>query len=155
MGARRAIPPDAEVMMRRGMEPVLIKGGGTVKALSAEFLADLQVHWRKNRDQILDDVAKKYPQTYFSGMVALARIIRWEIGGPGEHERARSPEEIMAKLERKVGPEGRKIFERFLAQVARLQEKQQLELMGVEDDTEGDGPVDEIDASDAEERGFD
>ena len=82
MGARRAIPPDAEVMMRRGMEPVLIKGGGTVKALSAEFLADLQVHWRKNRDQILDDVAKKYPQTYFSGMVALARIIRWEIGGP-------------------------------------------------------------------------
>ena len=97
MGARRAIPPDAEVMMRRGMEPVLIKGGGTVKALSAEFLADLQVHWRKNRDQILDDVAKKYPQTYFSGMVALARIIRWEIGGPGEHERARSPEEIMAK----------------------------------------------------------
>ena len=155
MGARRAIPPDAEVMMRRGMEPVLIKGGGTVKALSAEFLADLQVHWRKNRDQILDDVAKKYPQTYFSGMVALARIIRWEIGGPGEHERARTPEEIMAKLERKVGPEGRKIFERFLAQVARLQEKQQLELMGVEDDTEGDGTVDEIDASDAEECGSD
>ena len=30
------------------------------------------------RDQILDDVAKKYPQTYFSGMVALARIIRWD-----------------------------------------------------------------------------
>ena len=115
MGARRAIPPDAEVMMRRGMEPVLIKGGGTVKALSAEFLADLQVHWRKNRDQILDDVAKKYPQTYFSGMVALARIIRWEIGGPGEHERVRSPEEIIAKLERKVGPEGRRIFEPFLA----------------------------------------
>jgi hypothetical protein len=48
----------------------------------------------------------------------------------------------MAKLERKVGPEGRKIFERFLAQVARLQEKQQLELMGVEDDTEGNGSAD-------------
>ena len=59
------------------------------------------------------------------------------------------------KLERKVGPEGRTIFERFLAQVARLQEKQQLELMGVEDDTEGDGTVDEIDASDAEECGSD
>jgi hypothetical protein len=71
---------------------------------------------------------------------------------PGEHERARSPEEIMAKLERKVGPEGRRIFERFLAQVARLQEKRQRELMGVEDDTEGDGSADEADASDAEER---
>ena len=109
MGARRAIPPDAEVMMRRGMEPVLVKGGGTVKALSAEFLADLQVHWRKNRDQILDDVAKKYPQQYFAGMVALARTIRWEIGTPGDFERQRSPEEIMQKLEERVGPEGRKI----------------------------------------------
>ena len=133
------------------MDPVLIKGGGTVKALSAEFLADLQAHWHTNREQILNDVAKKYPQTYFSGMVALARIIRWEIGGPGE--RARSPEEIMTKLERKVGPEGRRIFERFLAQVARLQEKHQLELMGIEDDTEGNGSADEADASDAEERG--
>jgi hypothetical protein len=58
MGARRAIPPDAEVVMRRGLEPVLIKGGGTVKALTAEFLADLQAHWRKNRHQILDEMAK-------------------------------------------------------------------------------------------------
>jgi hypothetical protein len=107
-------------------------GGGTVKALSAEFLADLQVHWRKNRDQILDEVAKKYPQQYFAGMVALARIIRWEVGAPGEHDRPRSPEEIIEKLERKVGPEGRRIFERFLQQVARLQEKQQLEIMGEE-----------------------
>ena len=55
-----------------------------------------------------------------------------------EFERPRSPEEIIAKLERKVGPEGRKIFERFLAQVARLQEKQQLELMGIEEAEESD-----------------
>jgi hypothetical protein len=34
MGARRAIPPNAEVVMRRGMEPVLVKGGATVKALT-------------------------------------------------------------------------------------------------------------------------
>jgi hypothetical protein len=63
-------------------------------------------------------------------MVALARIIRWEVGAPGDFERPLSPEEIIAKLEERVGPEGRKIFERFLKQVSRLQEKRQLEIMG-------------------------
>jgi hypothetical protein len=135
----------AEVMMRRGMEPVLVKGGGTVKALSAEFLDDLQVHWRKNRDQILDDVAKKYPAQYFAGMVALARIIRWEVGAAGEFERPRSPEEIIQKLEERVGPEGRKIFERFLEQVSRLQEKQRLAIMG-EEAEEAEVGEDEADA---------
>jgi hypothetical protein len=48
----------------------LIYGGGTIKALSAEFLGDLQQHWRKHRQQVLDDVAKKHPQQYFAGMVA-------------------------------------------------------------------------------------
>jgi hypothetical protein len=33
------------------MEPVVMNGGGTVKALSAEFLGDLQQHWRKHRQQ--------------------------------------------------------------------------------------------------------
>jgi hypothetical protein len=76
------------------MDPVLIKGGGTVKALSAEFLADLQVHWRTNRDQILDEVAKKYQQQYFAGMVALARIVRWEIGTSGDFERGVRPRKL-------------------------------------------------------------
>jgi hypothetical protein len=90
------------------------------------------VHWRKNRDQILDEVAKKYPQQYFAGMVALARIVRWEIGTPGDFERPRSSAEIIQKLEERVGPEGRKIFERFLKQLSRLQEKQRLAIMGEE-----------------------
>jgi hypothetical protein len=56
---RRALPKNTEVIMRG--EPVLVSGGGTIKALSAEFLFDLQQHWRKSREQVLDDVAKKYP----------------------------------------------------------------------------------------------
>jgi hypothetical protein len=67
-------------------------------------------------------------------MVALARTIRWEIGTLGDFERQRSPEEIMQKLEERVGPEGRKIFEGFLKQVRRLQEKQRLAIMGEEAD---------------------
>ena len=36
-------------------------------------------------------------------------------------------EEIMDKLEQRVGPEGRELFERFLRQVNKLQARQQLE----------------------------
>ena len=42
-------------------------------------------------------------------------------------DRALSPEEIMDELEKRVGPEGRKLFERFLRQVNKLQAQQQLE----------------------------
>src|SRR6516225_5410184 len=82
---RRAVPKNTEVIMRG--EPVLINGGGTIKALSAEFLFDLQKHWRKSREQVLDDVAKKYPAQYLASMVTLAKVIRWEIGEPGAFDR--------------------------------------------------------------------
>ena len=51
----------------------------------------------------------------------------------------------MQKLEERVGPEGRKIFERFLEQVRRLQEKQRLAIMG-EEAEEAEVIKDEADA---------
>ena len=60
------------------VEPVLINGGQTVKSLSAAFLADLEDHWRTHKTKILDVLAKKYPQAYFAGLVALSKVIRWE-----------------------------------------------------------------------------
>jgi hypothetical protein len=69
----------------------------------------------------------KYPQAYFSGLVALSKIIRWEDGTIGDFERSLTPEEIMDKLEKRVGPEGRKLFERFLRDVNKLQMQQHLE----------------------------
>src|SRR4029077_18806110 len=38
-----------------------------------------------------------------------------------------SPEEIMDKLEQRVGPKGRKLFEQFLRKVNKLQVQQHLE----------------------------
>ena len=70
---------------------------------------------------------EKFPQAYFGGLVALSKVIRWEVGAAGEFDRALTPEEIMDKLEKRVGPEGRKLFERFLRQVNKLQAQQQLE----------------------------
>jgi hypothetical protein len=57
----------------------------------------------------------------------LARIIKWDVDPTGALDRSLSPEEIMDKLEKRVGPEGRKLFENFLRQVNKLQAQQQLE----------------------------
>jgi hypothetical protein len=38
-----------------------------------------------------------------------------------------TPEEVMDKLEERVGPEGRKLFEQFLRKVNKLRAQQQLE----------------------------
>jgi hypothetical protein len=38
-----------------------------------------------------------------------------------------TPEQVMDKLEERVGPEGRKLFEQFIRKVNKLQAQQQLE----------------------------
>jgi hypothetical protein len=109
-----------------------------VKALSAEFLADVQRHWRIHGDKILDTVAEKCPANYFAGMVALSRIVRWETGLPGTIDKPRTPEETIAKLEERVGPKARKLFERFLRQLNELQEEQQQRAESPSGDSGGD-----------------
>jgi hypothetical protein len=41
-----------------------------------------------------------------------------------------TPDEVMDKLEERVGPEGRKLFEQFLRKVNKLQAQQHLESRG-------------------------
>jgi hypothetical protein len=136
--------PNAEVAVRANVEPILLKGGGTVKCLSAAFLADLEEDWRHHGKKIFTVLREKYPQAYFQGIVSLARIIRWDVDPPGVFDRALSPEEIMDKLEERVGPKGRKLFEQFLRKVNKLQVQQQLEAqaqMGVTERSGERGPV--------------
>ena len=127
MPPRRRLPPNAEIAVRAHMEPVLLKGGETVKSLSTAFLADLEEDWRQHGKEIFPVLREKYPQAYFQGIVSLARIIRWDVDPTRPFDRTLSPEEIMDKLEERVGPEGRKLFEKFIRQVNVLQAKQQLE----------------------------
>jgi hypothetical protein len=61
------------------MEPVLLKGGETVKSLSIAFLADLEEQWRHHGKEIFQILRAKYPQAYFPGIVSRARIIRWDV----------------------------------------------------------------------------
>jgi hypothetical protein len=112
--------------------------------LSASFLADLEEDWRAHGKKIFPILREKFPQAYFNGLVALSRIIRWESESETAFDRTLTPEQVMDKLEERVGPEGRKLFEKFIRQVNVLQAKQQLEAqaqMGDSERTGERGPV--------------
>jgi hypothetical protein len=145
MPRKRALPEDAEVAISGRIEPVLVNGGATIKSMSAAFMADVERAWRKHGPQVLDVLAEKYPQAFFGGMVAMTKVIRWETGADAaSFSRTLTPEEVMDKLEERVGPEGRKLFEKFIRQVNVLQAKQQLEAqaqMGVSERSGERGPV--------------
>ena len=102
-------------------------GGQVVKTLSVGFLADFEQHWRTHGRKVLDILAEKYPQAYFGGAVALAKSIKWDTAEEDLSDGAMTPDEIMDKLEQRVGPEGRRLFENFLRKVNKLQAEQQLE----------------------------
>ena len=126
--AREASPARGQAMgSSPGTRCFLLSGGQVVKTLSIAFLADFEKHWRTHGRKVLDRLAEKYPQAYFGGVVALAKSIRWETAEEDLSGGGMTPEEIMDKLEYRVGPEGRKLLERFLRQVNKLQAQQQLE----------------------------
>ena len=64
---------------RLHLEPMLLKGGETVKSLSIAFLADLEEDWRHHGKEIFPILRAKYPQAYFPGIASLVRIIRWDV----------------------------------------------------------------------------
>jgi hypothetical protein len=63
---------------------LVIQGGSVVKTLSLAFLADLQEDWIKNGKAIFPVLRDKHPQAYFSGLVALSKLIRWETEAESE-----------------------------------------------------------------------
>jgi hypothetical protein len=107
------------------MEPILLKGGGTVKSLSVPpFWPTLRKTGGCTARRYFP-CCERYPQAYFQGVVSLARIIKWEVGPAGAFERPCTPEEIMARLEERVGAEGRRLFEQFIEKVNRLRLRQE------------------------------
>ena len=95
--------------------------------MSLAFLLDFEQHWRIHGTKVLDRLAEGQPAAYFAGAVALAKVMRIELGKPGEFDRPPTPEEIIDKLEQRIGPKGRIIFENFVREINRLQAEQQLE----------------------------
>ena len=128
MPRKRALPEDAEVAISGRIGPVMVNGGATIKSMSAAFMADVERAWRKHGPKVLDVLAEKHPQALFGGMVAMSKIVRWDTTTDDTgFRRTMTPDEIMDKLEERVGPKGRRIFENFLRKVNKLQAEQQLE----------------------------
>jgi hypothetical protein len=69
MPPRRGLPPNAKIAVRAHMEPVLLKGGETVKPLSTAFLADFEEDWRHHGKKICPIPREKYAQAYFQGIM--------------------------------------------------------------------------------------
>ena len=93
---------------------------GSRNKLTEDFLRDLQADWEQHGKDILATVREKHPELYFQCMIKLALIQPVELYPPGGSDRQYTPEEIMARLEERVGPEGRRLFEDFLRKVNRL-----------------------------------
>ena len=89
--------------------------------LAEAFLRDLQEDWAQHGKDILEVMRKKHPEIYFQCMVKLALVQAAELDQPKPFERQPTPEEVVAKLEQRVGPEGRRLFENFLRKVKRLE----------------------------------
>jgi hypothetical protein len=93
------------------------------KTFSIRFLADFEEAWQKHGKKVLEVLVEKNPQAFFGGAVALAKVVKWDQADGEMLDQTLTPEQIMDKLEQRVGPEGRKLFERFLRDVNKLQAK--------------------------------
>jgi hypothetical protein len=125
MRHRRKLSPEA-IPFTPKLLP-MPKAEGSIRALSSQFLLDFQEAWQEHGKAVLDHLAIKQPATFFAGAVSLAKVMRIELGKPGEFDRPKTPEEIIDKLEQRIGPQGRIIFENFVRQINQLQAEQQLE----------------------------
>jgi hypothetical protein len=54
-------------------------------------------------------------------------MTKLEVGSPGNFAKLGNREEIAQKLEQKAGPEARKLFEKFVEDVQKLQAQQDQE----------------------------
>ena len=67
------------------------------------------------------DEDKQNDELYFQSMVKLALVHRVEVGQPSAFEKPRTVEEALDELEQKIGPQGRREFEKFLRKMEHLE----------------------------------
>jgi hypothetical protein len=88
--------------------------------LTEKFLSDLQAEWGQYGKNILEVMREQFPHIYFQCMVELAQV-NGEFDQPNEFDRPRTREQVLQRLEEHSGPEGRKLFENFLARMGKLE----------------------------------
>jgi hypothetical protein len=99
-----------------------------IREVSGEFFLSIQAAWRKYGDEILEKVALNFPELFFAGMIKLCQVTKVEVGQPNDFARLGNKEAIIQKLEERSGPEARKLFEKFIRDVEKLQAHQKQEI---------------------------
>jgi hypothetical protein len=99
--------------------------------LAEAFLRDLQADWEQHGKGVLEVMRQKHPEIYFQCMVKLALVQGVELDQPKPIERQYTPEEVIARLEQRVGPEGGRLFKNFLRKVERLERSGKLGAPGM------------------------
>ena len=97
------------------------KGLADVRMISGRFLLSFQDHWERRGDEILDRVADEHPELILLSQIKLASVTRIEVSSPDDFSKLKSKQEIVEKLEERAGPQARKLFEKFIEEVERLQ----------------------------------
>ena len=97
---------------------------GSRNKLSEDFLRDFQDDWEQHGQEIFQIMREKFPDVYFPCMVKLAQIHRVELGRPKEFDKPRTMEEVLQRLEQRVGPMRRKMFEEFLKKMEKLEDQE-------------------------------
>ena len=98
-----------------------------IREVSGEFFLSVQDAWSKYGDEILEKVARNFPELFFAGMIKLCQVTKVEVGQPNEFARLGNKEAIFQKLEERSGPEARKLFEKFVRDLNELQAQQEQE----------------------------
>ena len=95
---------------------------GSRNKLSEDFLCDMHVAWTEHASAVLDRIITDRPEIFFLAMTKLALVHRVEFSQPQEFDdRPRPREQALELLEQRAGPKARKIFERFLARIDKLE----------------------------------
>ena len=97
------------------------KGLADVRVVSGRFLLSFQDLWESRGDEILDRVADEHPELILLAQIKLASVTRIEVGAPSDFSHLGSKQAIIEKLEERAGPQARKLFEKFIKDVERLQ----------------------------------
>jgi hypothetical protein len=112
---------DSEIAVIPG-NPLVLRGARNVRTLSAAFIADLQQDWEKHGRVIFEIMRRQHPDRYFEALVKLAQIVRIEADVQHTITKPRTVAEVLAQVEQQTGPVGRRAFEGFLRQMAKMRE---------------------------------
>ncbi len=98
-----------------------------IREVSGEFFLSIQDAWCKYGDEILEKVARNFPELFFAGMIKLCQVTKVEVGQPREFARLGNKEAILQRLDERSGPEARTLFEKFVRDLENLKAQQEQE----------------------------